>query len=608
MVYERRLESFEKGEKSIVGCAKRKPEEPVEPKVRVSKKCCGGEEVLALPHYLSQIEELNSLVEDEYDMIVQRKEDSERDSCVGDQDHVSLKPDAPRPRELQDWNDLEKYLYKIFVPPVVEAPPLGNCGNAFVEFRTRSIKQAALQCNLTGKAGYFDTFAAPDPRDLVWENATIERTTTKRLLFYVECLLIVGILFWAALVSAIGNIPKIIEESGYDPNGTLLGFIGGFLPPLTLNIIMAILPIIFNVLGVNVIRFKARSKVDKFTMKWNFCYRLANFLAVLISGPLYDTLIKPEEAVNVLSTLANAVLLQSQFFMNLVLIVIGSGLMIQLSQLWSVLYWILVRSICTLEGMSEHGLQRMKEPKWFIFGRFAPEFVYILMIGIVYSTMVPLIIGACSLYFFVASKVYTHQALFVFSQRYEGGGKLMYTVTRIVFIVIYASILIFGVVLSLKEVRAASATFLVLMLAMAIYYDLKIDREFIRPSSTLPLTRARILDEEYTSLLERKTGDLCEEAGPAASLTSEIGVTRSSLLPNAFVGDRRKVLAQDQDLKSFRGSSASGAGMGIGQPRLFGKQGSTDANFDYYLYRQPHLNKATWETKPRPYRSNIGEK
>jgi len=31
-------------------------------------------------------------------------------------------------------------------------------------------------------------------------------------------------------------------------------------------------------------------------------------------------------------------------------------------------------------------------------------------------------------------------------------------------------------------------------------------------------------------------------------------------------------------------------------------RGDDEENEDFYLYRQPHLNKSIWETKPRPYR------
>ena len=47
---------------------------------------------------------------------------------------------------------------------------------------------------------------------------------------------------------------------------------------------------------------------------------------------------------------------------------------------------------------------------------------------IYYSTIVPFVTGSCAIFFYVATKVYTHQALFVYAQPYEGGGKLMYVV------------------------------------------------------------------------------------------------------------------------------------------------------------------------------------
>ena len=90
-------------------------------------------------------------------------------------------------------------------------------------------------------------------------------------------------------------------------------------------------------------------------------------------------------------------LVQSQFFFNAVVTAIGTGTSLQISQLWTVLYWFIVKHLITEEAMSERNLEQMKVPKDFIFGRFTAEFVWVFMIAMVYSAMVPLITGACAL-------------------------------------------------------------------------------------------------------------------------------------------------------------------------------------------------------------------
>lgn len=246
--------------------------------------------------------------------------------------------------------------------------------------------------------------------------------------------------------------------------------------------------------------------------------------------------------------------------------------------------------------MSERKLEQLKVPKDFIFGRFTAEFVYVFMIAVVYSPIVPLITGACAAYFFFASKIYTHQALFVFSQRYEGGGKLFYSINRTVFVIIYVSIILFGTILVLKGQPWASGSFLVLMLSVTYIVDRQIHERFSSTSQKLPLTRSRIIDEGYASLLGNE-----DTASDIRSRRTEVSQLSD---PDPFVGVDRRKLFSNTRTKTLRNLNAS-VGMGVGLPSLIrskGKRAVSKRDLDFYLYRQPDLHKETWESAPRPYR------
>jgi hypothetical protein len=201
--------------------------------------------------------------------------------------------------------------------------------------------------------------------------------------------------------------------------------------------------------------------------------------------------------------------------------------------------------------------------------------------------------------FYLASKIYTHQALYIFSQKYEGGGKLFYSLNRTVFALIYVSIIIFGTVLALKDRFYAAASFVVLMISIAYTVDGDIHARFSVTSQKLPLTRARIIDEEYASLLVKKKAVADIKARRDEAL--EIVSSQEASSGRAPV-DRRKAFLNQKAAKTFRHLNASGVGMGIGLPAL--KRDGQDAghDLDFYLYRQPDLHKQTWETSPRPYR------
>ena len=205
--------------------------------------------------------------------------------------------------------------------------------------------------------------------------------------------------------------------------------------------------------------------------------------------------------------------------------------------------------------------------------------------------------GACSLYFFVASKIYTFQCLYVFSQKYEGGGKVFYSINRVIFVIIYASIIIFATVMLLKEMFILAGIFLFGMLTIAYVVDSEIKRRFSKTSKKLPLTRARIIDEEYEKLVEN------EEQIIVPLSTKRLNEPTSPRLdiPASFAGeDRRKLLTKKAT--AARKYNAS-VGMGIGLPGL-GDDEEDVEKLDHYLYRQPDLHEQTWELEPRPYRLN----
>ena len=72
--------------------------------------------------------------------------------------------------------------------------------------------------------------------------------------------------------------------------------------------------------------------------------------------------------------------------------------------------------------------------------------------------MAPVMLGACSFFFWVATKVHTHNALFIYCEPFSGGGKIFYYWNRVVFATLYCSILIFFGILAIKVSRLNSIT------------------------------------------------------------------------------------------------------------------------------------------------------
>ena len=57
---------------------------------------------------------------------------------------------------------------------------------------------AAVQCNLSGQPYWMLTDDAPDPRDLIWSNVSVEVKTIEGRKILVQCGLLIGVLAWYA--------------------------------------------------------------------------------------------------------------------------------------------------------------------------------------------------------------------------------------------------------------------------------------------------------------------------------------------------------------------------------------------------------------------------
>ena len=136
---------------------------------------------------------------------------------------------------------------------------------------------------------------------------------------------------------------------------------------------------------------------------------------------------------------------------------------------------------------------------WHFVGFYAPVLSYALMIALVYSFMAPVMLGATSIFFWVATKVHTHNALFVYCQRCEGGGKIFYYWSRIVFITLYSSIVIFSSILAIKQHPVMGLIFFFIMIIITYSIDKSVENTFVINSLHLPISIARIHDEEEVS-------------------------------------------------------------------------------------------------------------
>jgi hypothetical protein len=144
--------------------------------------------------------------------------------------------------------------------------------------------------------------------------------------------------------------------------------------------------------------------------------------------------------------------------------------------------------------------------------------------------MVPSLLGMCAIFFWVATKVHTHNALFVYCQRFEGGGKIFFYWNRIIFIILYSAIIVFSLFLALKEFRSLAVGFFFTMIVITYCVSKSIESTFVIHSQHLPISIARIHDEEEVSKF-RTINDQLHFQGPPSQLSLQHYVSCEERLP-----------------------------------------------------------------------------
>eukprot|EP00586_Coscinodiscus_wailesii_P015502 CAMPEP_0172493356 /NCGR_PEP_ID=MMETSP1066-20121228/24773_1 /TAXON_ID=671091 /ORGANISM="Coscinodiscus wailesii, Strain CCMP2513" /LENGTH=605 /DNA_ID=CAMNT_0013263493 /DNA_START=167 /DNA_END=1984 /DNA_ORIENTATION=- len=604
--------------------------------------------VKALPFYLSEIKRLNRQIDEEHRKILNEKE------------------------RIEEKDGTPGFIASGILEGVKFVTGGGwdlTCDTGFVEFKSLTAKQSAIQCNIAGTTAYMETISAPDPRDIVWENATVERYTIRWKKIQADVLLFTGTLFWGGLVTLVTSISnldslsKIIPSWLIPDHGTFLySLIQGYLPVVVLELFMIIIPFILTFVATNYIRFKVKSEIEKFVFLWHFAYRLANLLVIIISGSFQESLHaltnNPELFVQ---NLAAGIGKQSQFFLNNAIVQAGSENMFELAQVANMVKHFVMFKFINVEAKSRRALETLQQAERFNYGDILPGFIFTFMVAMVYCCQVPVVIGACSVVFYLATKVYIHQALFVYAQSYEGGGKLMYPLNRMIFVTLYITICIFSISLGLKEANIQCPLFFFFIGTVTIIVDRKVQQTFVKPSLTLALTNARIIDEEnkrkvervkqykeYKKMKKEKRRAAHRAAVRAKRLSRDAagggGPKQKNVFPPTSSSPRHRSsssssspcanLSYDNDDEPLRpprdAPTTTRISKGSSRPEKMrerimqeSKQGGNQLFFecnkfdssgccddsdedvakkDFYLYRQPQLNKALWETKPRPYR------
>lgn len=377
---------------------------------------------------------------------------------------------------------------------------------AFVVMRTFTAATIAIQSMHSSKPGAMQVSAAPEPRDVLWENIYVSKGATRTRSILGEFLVILIISFYVipvALVSLLVSESALVSSSPrlaqLDQATALFSSAIALVQPLCIVALQQLLPPLFIAIGTleGLVSF---SDVQMRAFSRYFLFQVLNvFLVTTIAGSIFDTIAiiveNPEKAFEMLG---NSLPKMSSFFITFVTIKTFFGLGLELVRTMSLLqavvrYLFIPNATLRTARSIVAGMRAIDDPGWFPFHKILAQDMLVVVISVVFAVVAPLVLFPCALFCLFSRIIWTHHHLYVYESVFESGGQFWPKIfRRFIFGLIIAQMTITGQFI-LKEARHEAYATIALM--FMTYLFLRSTRARYDPtSSTLPLEVATVMD------------------------------------------------------------------------------------------------------------------
>ncbi|GAQ89689.1 hypothetical protein KFL_005510040 [Klebsormidium nitens] len=300
---------------------------------------------------------------------------------------------------------------------------------ALVFFNSRAVATMAAQSAHARKAESWQTQFAPEPRDVIWANLGVswwERFARQSIVYGITFLIIFFYMIPITIVSGFSTLDNLRQFAPFlDPVfdiGAVRAILQGFLPQLALLIFLAILPKLLFFLTKRE-DLTSLSHADRGTAGKFYYFMVFNvFLGVTVAGSAFGQLKQmTTNPTGIVDLLGSSIPQQATFFITYIALrgFIGYGL--ALSQLIRVVIY-LVKLKFTVK--TEEDKREAWAPGSFFYGKNVPKDLLIVLLGLCYAVISPIIIPFCIVYFGLGYIINKNQALNVIVPEYESGGRM----------------------------------------------------------------------------------------------------------------------------------------------------------------------------------------
>jgi hypothetical protein len=372
---------------------------------------------------------------------------------------------------------------------------------AFVTFTSLRVKQAAIQCELTGNPDSMVVFPAADPNGILWNNIGVPFRKQNSMRFYAALFWMTGIMFWAvpvAFVTSIANFNSILKAFGVKPVNPSTGWYGlvsGLLPVVALMILMIVLYKAISAGATRFVRYKTCAEVDSYCLYWYMLFQFANLWLILIGGSLFiqiNGILK--NPTNLAGIIAKALPGASLFFVNMIIVSSFGAFGLELSMLKTYGVKLIMKLIKPEAARTQRQLDDGSKPPSLVWGQIVPPIIFIFLVVFLYMPIVPIVEIFGVVYFSGMYLVYKHQCLHVYAQEFEGGGEATWqSVFSFIMACLYTGEFVFIAYMGIKAAPVQGGMGFVPLIVTMLTHRVLI-RKLIKPIRNLSLEHAADVD------------------------------------------------------------------------------------------------------------------
>eukprot|EP01041_Mallomonas_annulata_P001199 gene1199-2331_t len=378
---------------------------------------------------------------------------------------------------------------------------------AFVTLKTRVANCSAHQMLLSHEYFRMNVTAAPNPRDIIWENVSIPIKQLKVRTNIANATLVVGALFWSSVVGFVNRLSNLDTLSqdwewlhSYS-DSFAYKLLNQYLAVVILVTLLSLLPIVFDIIARNYEGRKLESEIQNSIMARYFYYQLANVFVTITVGSLdlsqqiVQIISDPKQLVDILGGSLPGV---SIYFANLIIVKIFASLPLELLRIWPLVSILCVKSCMDKKKCTRRDLRSgaFSDPPM-LYGYIYPNQMMVLMIIVTYASIAPLLMPFGLVFFAFSYVMYKYQLLYVYINSYQSGGYMWYAVfNRSMVALMLGSLTLVGYLgLQLKNSLFSGPFYAIIPLpAFILYFWYYCDNKFKSPSENLSLEFAVELD------------------------------------------------------------------------------------------------------------------